>query len=54
MESEANSWGFESAGSALYTSSTENSEADGEFSGVGFARKKTKFIGKLLKERLWG
>jgi hypothetical protein len=42
MESEGNSWGFESAGSALYTSSTENSEADGQFSGVGFARKKTK------------
>jgi hypothetical protein len=29
-------------GSALYTSSKRNSEADGQFSAVGFARENTK------------
>jgi hypothetical protein len=34
--------GIESVGSALYTSLTENSEADGQFSSVGFAREQSK------------
>jgi hypothetical protein len=34
--------GNEAVGTALYTSLMENSEADGQFSSVGFARENTK------------
>lgn len=46
--------GIESAGTALYTWLTENSEADGQFSSVGFARVNTKIRRQASEEVVVG
>jgi len=46
--------GIESVGSALYTWSTKNSEAAGQFSSVGFARENTKIRRPASQEVLVG